>query len=288
MNQVDPRIGYAKGNAINQSVANPFFNILPKNKFPGQLGTQRQVAVRELLRPYPQYGALTEALRGGFGNNYKALQMQFQRPFANGFNMVVGYNYNRERNEEFYDEQDNFTLTPTWQPARNARHRLTGAAIYELPFGKGRPFMNGANAIVDGILGGWAVSGLFTYNTGLYLRYGGAIVDGDPGIDNPTMDRWFDTSKFKQLVPFTRRTNPLQYDSVKGPNYVSIDTTLAKEFKITERLKFELRGEAYNLTNRFTGADPDVNVTSANFGKVTAQRAGVFGRQIQYSGRLIW
>ena len=287
-NQVDPRIGYEKGNAINQSVANPFFNILPKDKFPGQLGTQRQVAVRELLRPYPQYGALTEALRGGLGNRYKALQMQFQRPFVNGFNMVVGYNYNRERNEEFYDEQDTFTLNPTWQPARNARHRITGAAIYELPFGKGRHFMSGANRIVDGILGGWAISGLFSYNTGLYLRFGGAIVDGDPGIDNPEKGRWFDTSKFKQLVPFTRRTNPLQYDSIKGPNFVNFDSTLAKEFKVTERLKFELRGEAYNLTNRFTGADPDVGVTSANFGKITAQRAGVFGRQIQYSGRLIW
>jgi hypothetical protein len=214
--------------------------------------------------------------------------MQFQRPFVNGFNMVVGYNYNRERNEEFYDEQDNYLLNPTWQPARNARHRLTGAAIYELPFGRGRQFMSGGNAILDGIFGGWSISGLFTYNAGLYLRFGGALVDGDPGIDNPTKDRWFDTSKFRQLPAFTRRQNLLQYDSVKGPRYINVDSTLAKEFKVTERLKFELRGEAYNLANTFTGADPDVNVTSANFGKITAQRAGVFGRQIQFSGRLIW
>jgi hypothetical protein len=207
---------------------------------------------------------------------------------VNGFNLVVGYNYNRERNEEFYDEQDNFLVNPTWQPARNARHRITGAAIYELPFGKGRALMNSGNPILDGIFGGWSISGLFTYNTGLFLRFGGALVDGDPGIDNPTMGRWFDTSKFKQLPAFTRRANPLQYDSVKGPNYVNIDGTLAKEFKILERLKFELRGEAYNLANRFTGADPDLSVTSANFGKITAQRAGVFGRQIQFSGRFIW
>ena len=43
-----------------------------------------------------------------------------------------------------------------------------------------------------------------------------------------------------------------------------------------------------NTTNRFTGADPELSVTSANFGKITAQRAGVFGRQIQFSGRFIW
>ena len=65
-------------------------------------------------------------------------------------------------------------LTPTWQPARNARHRITGAAIYELPFGKGRALMNSGNPILDGIFGGWSLSGLFTYNTGLYLRFGGS------------------------------------------------------------------------------------------------------------------
>jgi hypothetical protein len=53
-------------------------------------------------------------------------------------------------------------------------------------------------------------------------------------------------------------------------------------------LKFELRGEAYNLTNRFPANDPDLGVTSGNFGKIVTQRAGVFGRQVQFSGRLIW
>jgi hypothetical protein len=288
INQVDPRIGYASGNAINQSVPNPFFNLLPREKMPGQLRTQQNIAVRELLRPYPQYGELRETLRGGLANRYRSLQMQFQRPFVNGFNFVVGYNYNRERNEEFYDEQDLFTLTPTWQPAPNARHRLTGATIYELPFGRGRRFMGTANRIVDGLLGGWSVSSLVTYNSGLYLRFGGALVDGDPGISNPTMDRWFDTSKFRQLPAFTRRANPLQFDSVKGPRFVNMDATLAKEFRIVERLKFELRGEAYNLLNAFTGNNPDLGVTSATFGRITSQRAGVFGRQIQFSGRFIW
>ena len=122
-----------------------------------------------------------------------------------------------------------------------------------------------------------------------YLRFGGALVDGDPGLDEPTKERWFDTSKFKVLPAFTRRANPLQYDSTRGPRYVNFDATVAKKFPMKgERLKFELRAEAYNLFNAFTGADPDVSVTSNTFGKITAQRAGVFGRQIQFSGRLIW
>ncbi|MDX1984769.1 MAG: carboxypeptidase-like regulatory domain-containing protein [Bryobacteraceae bacterium] len=288
LNQVDPRIGYNVGNAVNQSVPNPFFNVLPADKMPGQLRTQRNVNVFQLLRPYPQYGSLVETLRGERGNRYKSLQMQFQRPFANGFNFVIGYNYNRESNEEFYDEQDTFTRNYTWQPAQNARQRFTGAAIYEIPFGKSRKYMSAMHPVADAVLGGWAVSGLFSFNTGLFIRFPGYLVDGDPTLSDPQKDRWFDTSKIKLLPAFTRRQNPLQYPKLTGPRFANIDLTLAKEFPIVERLKFELRMEAYNLMNSFTPDSPELNVNSSNFGKVFRQRPGVFGRQLQFSGRFVF
>lgn len=59
----------------------------------------------------------------------------------------------------------------TWQPGRNPKQRLT-AAIYEVPFGRGRKFMTGANTFVDGVLGGWSISGLYQINTGNFLRFG--------------------------------------------------------------------------------------------------------------------
>jgi hypothetical protein len=286
LNQVDPRIGYNVKNAINTPVNNPFFG-LPANIMPGQLRTQRQVAVSQLLRPYPQYTSLAEALRGGLENRYRSLQMQFQRPFANGFNFVIGYNYNRERNQEFYDEVDFYTLSPTYQAATNARHRITGAAIYELPFGRGRKMFNNMNRVLDGAFGGWSLSGLVTFNTGTFLRFGSATVTGDPMSSVPD-GRWFNTSVFSVLPAFTRRTNPLQFDNVMGPSFHQIDTTLAKEFKITERVKFELRMEAYNLGNQMRWNNPDTSVTSGNFGRLFQQRPGVFGRQLQYSARFIW
>lgn len=149
--------------------------------------------------------------------------------------------------------------------------------------------MGNVHPVVDALLGGWAASTLFTYNSGAYLRFGGMLVDGDPGISNPTSGQWFDTTKFKVLPAFTRRTNPLQYDSVKGPRFVNVDATLSKDFNIIqERLKFELRGEAYNLLNSWTAADPNTAVTNATFGRLVSSRAGIYGRQIQFSGRFIW
>lgn len=288
LNQIDPRIGYNVKTAVTQSVPNPFFNVLPADKFPGQLRTQRNIPVSQLLRPYPHYGALLQTLTSGIENRYRSLQMQFQRPFANGFNFTVGYNYNRERNQEFYDEQDYFTNTLTYQPARNARHRITGAAIYELPFGRGRRYMSAAPRALDYAFGGWSLAPLFTYNTGLFLRFGGLVVNGDPTLDSPERSRWFDTSKFSILPAFTRRTNPLQFPRLVGPNTMNLDLTLAKEFPVTEKVKFELRMEGYNVANSFFGSDPDLNVNSPNFGRIVTQRGGFFGRQLQYTGRIIF
>ncbi len=287
-NDIDPRIGFAAGTAIQANVANPFFG-LPANIMPGQLRTQRNVQVSQLLRPYPQYnGALSQTLTDGVRSRYQALQMQLQRPFVNGFNLVVGYNYNRDRSEILYDNVDQFTNTLTWQNAANPRHRITGAAIYEIPVGRGRKFGANSHRLVDGIIGGWALSGIFTFNTGEFLRFGPLLVDGNPRLDNPTRNRMFNTDAFKVLPAFTRRQNPLQYDGVLGQAYKNLDLTLNKQFTITERVKFELRMESYNALNGFIGANPVTDRNSSQFGAIIAQRPGYFGRQFQYSGRFIF
>jgi len=287
-NQLDPQYIYTYKAQIDKKVANPFYRILTPAKFPGQLRNQATVAIRELLKPYPQYGLLQEMLLPGLRNRYRALQLKAQRPFANGFNFVLGYNYNRERRQEFFNDDDRFLGRLTWQDGPNPRHRLTVAGIYELPVGRNRVLLPNAPAVVDAILGGWSVSGIYTYNSGAFLRFGPAVVSGDPRIDNPVRERMFDTSKFARLPAFTPRTNPLQYPGVTGPRYANLDLTLAKIHAITEHLKLEIRMEAYNATNSFMGANPVLNVDSSLFGRVVAQRGGFFGRQLQYSARLIW
>jgi hypothetical protein len=290
LNIADPSIGFGLGPqggaAITANVANPFFNRLPADRMPGQLRTQAQVPVSQLLRPYPQYGDIIERLVPFGANRYQALQLQVQRPFVNGFNLVMGYNYNRERNLEYYDDLDMLNNNLQYFPAENPRHRLTGAAIYQLPFGKGRKYMSGANRIVDGVFGGWSLSGLASFNTGQFLRFRGPYnISGDPSIDNPTKSRMFDTTKFSAIPAFTRRTNPMQFDGVKSMRFKNVDMTLAKNFRVTEKVQFELRMEAYNATNSFNGDLPNLNFGQSTFGSVFQQRPGYFGRQFQYSGR---
>jgi hypothetical protein len=97
---------------------------------------------------------------------------------------------------------------------------------------------------------------------------------------NPTAFR------FNANAPFKERTNPKSYSGVQGPGYKNVDLNVAKFFRITERVQMEFKIEAYNLTNTFSGGDPNLTVTSAAFGLVTAMAAGTQGRELQYNLRI--
>jgi hypothetical protein len=314
LNLVDPRIAYQVGNAVNASVANPFYLLLPANEMPGQLRTTPNVAVSQLLRPYPQYGDIWEGLIGGRGDHYKSLQLSARRPFTKGFTLTAGYNYNREDDQEYYDTVAEYLHQFTWTPTQTPHHRLTAAAVYQLPFGKNRRFLSNANRWVDSAFGGWALSGLYTYNSGLPLRIGststtgtsqssyvgaalnsapiangtGALVSADPAISNPTMSHWFNTSVIQPLPAFTEAANPVQYGNWLGPRFVDIDMAMAKQFPIKERVHFELRVDAFNLPNSLTPANPITSPTNTNFGKSIDEAAGTYGRQIQFSGKFLF
>ncbi len=288
LNNIDPRFGFEFKDAVNVRVDNPFFQALTPQKFPGGLRNQQQVAVNELLRPYPQYNTLTQWMAEGVRRRYQSIQIKAQRPFVNGFNFLLGYNYNQARNDEYYDGVDTFLDKFTRLDSANARHKFNVGGIYEVPFGKGRKYANGMSRAVDGVIGGWALSGIWQHVSGEYLRFGGVVVNENPKVDSPNRLRWFDTSKVTRLPNFTRRVNPVQWDGLKGPGVKSLDLTLTKEFKIRERYGLEVRMEAYNTPNTFIGANPVLNPDNSLFGRVNAQRNTYFGRQLQYTARIRW
>jgi hypothetical protein len=159
------------------------------------------------------------------------------------------------------------------------------AGTYDMPFGKGRMLMSNVNRVVDGVLGGWSTSWIFSYNSGTFLRFGQLIVTGDPRISNPTRSRYFDTSVFQPPAAYTPRTNPYQYPGVTGPRFGNLDATLSKFFPLMgERLRLELKMEAYNLSNSFMASNPNLSVYSSLFGRSTGQANR--GREMQYTLRL--
>ncbi|MFN0106734.1 MAG: carboxypeptidase regulatory-like domain-containing protein [Bryobacteraceae bacterium] len=287
INQVDPRIAYQYKDAINRSVPNPFFNYLTVDKFPGNARYQQNVGLTSLMRPYPQYGNLNviDGIEGG-DSRYHSLQLRLNRRFANGYSMMTGYNYSRQKDQAFYNDIASFVQDFTWQETDRPRHRLVIAGTWELPAGKGRATLNHLPRAVDMIVGGWDMTGLFTWRSGFYVRFGGLEVTGDPRVENPTPDRWFNTTAFKQLPNFTPRTNPWQYPGLTNPGLLALDGSLVKRLPITEKFRFELRVDVFNALNNLTWANPNTNVQSSLFGKSNNQLANTFGRRSQLGLRI--
>jgi len=282
-NMVDPQLGYTYKTALTAPVTNPFFG-LPASLMPGQLRGQRTVPLSSLLRPHPQYADLTEGFLPGVENRYKALQLRVQRRFASGYSVVWGYNYNRESTGGYFNAPDDYANNLTMIPGNLPRHRMTLGSTLDLPFGKGQRLGGNLHPVLNAMFGGWSTSHIFMWNSGNFLRFGQLDVTGEPGASPREWSKWFDTSVFRQATPFTPRTNPYQYNHLTGPNYWSLDSTLSKNFALTERFKLELRFEAYNLTNTVMPGNPNLAVTSTQFGGITSQVN--YGREVQYTLRL--
>ena len=198
--------------------------------------------------------------------------MRVQRTYAAGASILFAYNYNQERNEAYFNDPQQYVDQVFWLGSNNARHRATIAGTYDFPSGKGRKARLEYAPVLNAAVGGWQLSGIYTYRSGEFLRFANQMdIVGEPTIDNPGPQKWFNTDAFKVPTPFTPRLNPCQFDNITGPIFWNLDGNVSKTFPIRERYKLEFRFEAYNLTNSLMWANPNMTIGNSLFGRSTAQ-----------------
>ena len=217
---------------------------------------------------------------------YQSLQIKLQKNFSKGYSFLFGYNYHYEQDERFYNDIAVYSQQYTWIDSPASRHRLSLAGSWEIPFGKGRQYASQSPRIVDALIGGWNLSPIISWRSGAFLQFDGMVANGDPRIDNPTPQRWFNTDVFSPLPAYTPRSNPWVYSGLTGPGYFNIDASLVKQFHITERFRFALRMDSFNLLNSITWADPSTNVYSSTFGQSTDILTNTHGRRTQLGLRV--
>jgi outer membrane receptor protein involved in Fe transport len=294
LNMMDPAFRYEYKTLLNNRVPNPFRNYLTEEKFPGQLRSPSTVTLGSLLRPYPQYNQLIQRNTNGRNMRTHTLELRAQRPFTRGFSFLVAYAYNNEKRQEWFDDLAQYQIFTTgegweWRPTGTPSHRMTAALTLELPIGRGRKLWSDMPPALDFALGGWQYTATGRYYSGRLLLFTNSyIVDGDPKIDDPTRDRWFDTSLFHPADSFTPRSNPWYYDGLVGPSVFVSDMTLTKMFNFNSKYRLEARIEVYNAFNGIVWDNPDLDVASANFGKVTRKREAYNGREFQLGLRFIF
>ena len=179
----------AQGNAMLAPVANPFQGRLPGTAFNGAT-----VPLQQLVRPYPQFGSITEDRRSLGTSDYDSLQLSLNKRMSKGVSFLASYTYARTMEEVAYlNPQDDWDQLLRVVTERDAPHRLMLSGNWSLPF------FNNSKGVVGSLLGGWQANGIVVFQSGIPTAgpaanaAGGAFLVGDPKIDNPTMARWFNT-----------------------------------------------------------------------------------------------
>jgi hypothetical protein len=198
--------------------------------------------------------------------------------------------------------------------AWDIRHSWTTSFNYELPFGKGKQFGGNMNRALDLVAGGWQANGIFTMRSGQPLTLAGANCHGvwsrclpdyaagytgngnTPPAGGRTPAQWFDTSAY--VVAYSNQATGVAtggnvgLQSITGPPTKTMDFSMFKNFKVTERVGLQFRAEAINLGNFTVLSAPDLSLGDSkaiggngNFGKITSSVAGT-ERHIQGSLRL--
>jgi hypothetical protein len=152
--------------------------------------------------------------------------------------------------------------------------------IWEVPFGKGKPWMN--SGFLSHVLGGWQVSGIATFQSGRIANVTGgrnsvAYQDGQrPSASGQTLalsdserslDRWYNVGGL--VMPASGVMGNIGRNVVVGPTQQSFDFSAHKAFRILEGHSLTFRFEAFNLFNRTNFGQPNTGITNVNFGKLT-------------------
>jgi hypothetical protein len=268
--------------------------------------------------------------------NYNSLQVELRKRFSKGLYFQANYTFQKtlsnapgtdQRRLEFELDANRPQLEYSIADY-DQTHIFNANAIYELPFGSGKRFFNGASHWLDRLIGGWQVNGILrlgsgapfsivdprsTFNNtnrsarnpanssltkgqikdlvGLFRTPDGKILILNPTVIDPTTGR---ASNGPTSTPFSGQVffnvpagqvGTIERNAFNGPGYANIDFSLFKNIKITERIKFQIRGEAFNVLNHtnFALTNQQQDINSSNFGAITSTFSP---RVIQFAGRL--
>jgi len=266
--------------------ASPFFGLGTAQT------TNRTLALNQILSPYPQFpngngspgsGGVVEHNQTIGRSNFHSLNVRVSRRFSRGLQFT--FNYMRSRMIEQVnwlnpgDTELERRISPFDRP-----HRFVLSGVYELPIGRNQ-LLQPKSRLIATLAGGWKVSGVYTYqvggpfpwlngstnNPGDYVYLGAPLNLDNRKVDGPA----FDTTAFRTLAAeqfqFHRRTYATTFNSLRADGTNDFNMSLMKDFRVGERARFQIRGEAYNIMNHPVFGNPNTQVNNSLFGFITTQ-----------------
>jgi hypothetical protein len=256
------------------------------------------------LLPYGNWSTIGIRENLGFAN-YQSLNLELDHRLARGLYLQASYTWAKNLTNAGSDVPGGLAaevgsgsvIADRYSLAENRgndyatrRHRGLITAMYQLPFGKDRPFLNHSGRVVEGIFGGWQFSTVTLLETGPWQTPSispsedqtgtnvigrGALLRpdrvGNGNIANPTPDEWFNINAFTPTPEGAGRIGNAGIGILQGPGTIAVAGGLSKRFFVTEHVKMRFEATFTNLLNHPNFAPPSTDTSSPDtFGKTSS------------------
>jgi hypothetical protein len=281
-------------NYLSANLPNPLRGLLPSGAISALTGTN--IGRDRLLRPYPQFDSVNATRYDGY-SWYHALQAQIEKRFSHGYTIQGNYTFSKYMQASEVLNQDDLRPLEVISDV-DRPHRVTISGIYELPFGRNKPYLQSLPAAASAILSGWQVGGVYTFQSGSPLSWGNIIFNGAIGdvrlpSDQQTLARWFNTDagfERNSALQLTRNvvTFPMRFGFLRADNTNNYDLSVIKNTRIAEGKTAQFKGEFLNAFNHPLLPAPNTTPTAAAFGTVSASTQANYPRRIQLGLKFIF
>jgi hypothetical protein len=259
-------------------------------------------------RPLPQYSAFSAILYNAYGE-YHSFQAKLTRRFRNGFSINGNFTFskNTDSSSNYSDSHQIPWELPEIEHARASLDRPRSATVgwvWELPFG-GSKGLGRSNRVLSAVLGGFQVNGVFSAGDGLPFtitqnRQNLILSAQRPNVVDPSnlsgrMEPVFSGVGRRWLLPRSEPTFPfansgnlgignLGRNTSRDPGYWNMNLSAFRKFRISEQIRLEFRGEAFNALNHVNYRRPvSIDISGLSYGLTTTAAPA---RQIQLGLRL--
>lgn len=259
-------------------------------------------------RPTPALGGLSYVSSFDFGR-YHGMTTKFEKRYSGGLTLTSSWTWGHALSNggttltgsSNQGSKDRRNLALGYSSAAwDIRHSWVTSFMYDLPFGKGKKYMNSGGPM-DYIVGHWQANSVMTFRTGPPFTLGTNQCVGTFGTCQPDLiagkdpaaapsggrrpEQWFDTSAVTKPTPGTPGSLGLQTQNRPGQR--NVDFSIFKDFPFTERFRLQFRSEFFNLANTPQWGQPGATQGDSTFGVITGTQANS-QRHVQFALRFMF